>query len=95
MQPLLEPRKQWIGCSIDNEYIVYMKKQLIALGLTLFSLMTFAQREVSQERMADIYEEVKTPYKYGLVLAPDNNNYKMDCPTVFREGNKWYMTYVI
>ena len=34
-----------------------MKKQLIALGLTLFSLMTFAQREVSQERMADIYEE--------------------------------------
>lgn len=55
----------------------------------------FAQQHVSQERMAEVYEEAKTPYKYGMVIAPENNNYKIDCPTVYREGDKWYMTYVI
>ena len=54
-----------------------------------------AQRHVSQERMAEVYEEAKTPYKYGLVVAPTSNHAKIDCPTVFREGDKWYMTYVI
>jgi predicted GH43/DUF377 family glycosyl hydrolase len=45
--------------------------------------------------MSGIYEQVKTPYKYGLVLAPETNDYKMDCPTVFRHRDKWYMTYVV
>ena len=54
-----------------------------------------AQRHVSQERMSQVYEEAKTPYKYGLVIAPSTNNEKIDCPTVFREGGKWYMTYVL
>jgi len=44
--------------------------------------------------MKEVYEEVKTPYKYGLVIAPEANNEKMDCPTVFRRGDKWYMTYL-
>lgn len=51
--------------------------------------------EIPQSRMAAIYEQVKTPYKYGLVVAPATNNYKIDCPTVFRKNGKWYMTYVI
>ncbi|WP_076382588.1 glycoside hydrolase family protein [Filimonas lacunae] len=50
---------------------------------------------VPQAVMQQVYQEVKTPYKYGLVLVPDNNNKKMDCPSVFRQGNLWYMTYVI
>ena len=45
--------------------------------------------------MERIYEEVKTPYKYGMVVAPQDNYHKIDCPTVYREGNKWYMTYVV
>ncbi|KAA6345024.1 Beta-galactosidase BoGH2A [termite gut metagenome] len=69
----------------------------ISVILFLFSITTIAsaQREVSQERMAEIYEQVKTPYKYGMVLAPETNDYKIDCPTVFRYGDKWYMTYLI
>jgi len=51
--------------------------------------------EVSQSRMAEIYELVKTPYKYGLAIAPTTNNYKVDCPTVFRKDGKWYMTYLV
>ena len=42
-----------------------------------------------------VYRESRTPYKYGLVMAPEDNNHKIDCPTVFREGDKWYMTYVV
>ena len=45
--------------------------------------------------MQQIYEEVKTPYKYGMVVAPADNYHKIDCPTVFHENGKWYMTYVV
>ena len=74
-----------------------MKKYslLILLLSALCSLPAYAQRHVSQERMAEVYEEAKTPYKYGLVVAPSTNDAKIDCPTVFRDGDKWYMTYVI
>ena len=54
-----------------------------------------AQSTVSQSKMEEIYEEIKTPYKYGLVIAPTTNNYKVDCPSVFRHGDKWYMTYLV
>ncbi len=52
-------------------------------------------REVSQETMARIYDEIRTPYKYGLALAPVDNQHKIDCPTVFRKDGKWYMTYLV
>ena len=48
---------------------------------------------VSAERMQAIYEEVKTPYKYGIVLRGEDGR-KVDCPSVFRHGDKWYMTYI-
>ena len=44
--------------------------------------------------MRKVYEAARTPYKYGLVVAPESNDRKIDCPTVFREGDTWYMTYV-
>lgn len=68
---------------------------MLMLGWCGLTTTMQAQRHVSQERMAQVYEEAKTPYKYGLVVAPSTNHEKIDCPTVFREGNKWYMTYVV
>ncbi|NLE31589.1 MAG: beta-galactosidase, partial [Bacteroidales bacterium] len=50
---------------------------------------------VSQQRMQAVYEAVSTPHKFGLVMAPADNQHKMDCPTVFREGDSWYMTYLV
>jgi predicted GH43/DUF377 family glycosyl hydrolase len=50
---------------------------------------------VAAEKMQAVYEEVKTPYKYGLVLVPPGDSLKMDCPSVFRKGNRWYMVYII
>ena len=54
-----------------------------------------AQKEVPQQVMQQVYDEVKTPYKYGLVITPVDKNKKVDCPSVFRKGKDWYMTYIV
>ena len=72
-----------------------MKSVRIATALLLSALsLTVAAQDLSQE-MERIYQEVRTPYKYGMVVAPTDNYHKIDCPTVFQEGGKWYMTYVV
>ncbi|SFD25149.1 glycoside hydrolase family protein [Spirosoma endophyticum] len=64
--------------------------------LCLLSIALFAQfAPVSDAQMQRIYAEVKTPFKYGLVMTPADNLRKMDCPTVFKKGKRWYMTYLI
>lgn len=70
-------------------------KKILIFAFSLLTLGVQARREVPQSRMKQIYEEAKTPYKYGLAVAPADNYHKIDCPTVFREGDKWYMTYVV
>lgn len=77
-----------------------MKRKLLALLLLpLVSLTVTAANGVpptiSDEIMNRIYNEVRTPYKYGMVVAPTDNYHKIDCPTVFRVGDKWLMTYVV
>ena len=62
--------------------------------LLLIPLVAHAQ-QFSPLEMQAIYEEVKTPYKYGMVVAPEDTHHKVDCPTVYRENGKWYMTYVV
>lgn len=49
---------------------------------------------VTQAEMQKIYDAVRTPYKFGMVIAPADNGHKIDCPTVFRKDGTWYMTYV-
>jgi predicted GH43/DUF377 family glycosyl hydrolase len=65
------------------------------LGSNNNSLKNSLPVKISEDKMKEIYEEVKTPYKYGLILVPDSNFYKMDCPTIFRRNNKWMMTYIV
>jgi hypothetical protein len=50
---------------------------------------------VPGEVMADIYEEVKTPYRYGPVLATPPDAELVDSPSVFRHGNRWYMVHLV
>ncbi|MEI6275619.1 MAG: hypothetical protein WCP08_06500 [Prolixibacteraceae bacterium] len=68
-----------------------------SLALLLISIVgsTFGQKMVSPETMQRVYETIKTPYKFGLVVAPENDHQKTDSPTVFRYGHKWYMTYIV
>jgi predicted GH43/DUF377 family glycosyl hydrolase len=75
-----------------------IKKSFLFLSLLIVSLSSFSQdkkNEVPADKMQEIYTEVKTPFKYGLVLVPANNSQKLDCPTVFRNGEMWYMSFII
>lgn len=47
---------------------------------------------VSQEDMQTVYEQVKTPYKYGVVIEPPEGLMD-DGPTVFQRDGLWYMVY--
>ena len=44
--------------------------------------------------MQRVYDEVKTPFKYGVVLRPRDGKTMLDCPSVYRFGERWYMLYV-
>ena len=70
-------------------------KVMSVLLLYLFTFLPLWADDISPDVMQRIYDEVKTPYKYGMVVAPADNYHKIDCPTVFREGNRWLMTYVV
>jgi predicted GH43/DUF377 family glycosyl hydrolase len=80
------------------KYFTAMKRQVLAAALIITSAAAWAQtakKQVADNVMQKIYEEVKTPFKFGMVLTPGDNSQKMDCPTVFRKNNQWFMTYLI
>ncbi len=52
-------------------------------------------QEVPAEVMQSVYEEVKTPYKSGVVFKHPDSTKMIDSPTIFREDNLWYMTYIV
>lgn len=68
---------------------------IIIASFTSRSSAQSAINKVPEQVMQDIYNQVKTPYKYGLVIVPADNAKKVDCPTVFRKGGKWFMSYLI
>ena len=46
--------------------------------------------------MQRIYNEIKTPFKYGLVMVPRDDSKKFDCPGSIQERMEiWYMTYIV
>lgn len=50
---------------------------------------------VPENIMEEIHQHVKTPYKYGLIMVPEDDSKKIDCPTIFRMDGVWYMAYFI
>lgn len=77
-----------------NKRIVY--SWLMAFACAIPINHCFAQKTIAitSSVMQAVYDEVKTPYKYGVVIAPDKDDDMVDCPTVFQQGKKWLMTYV-
>ena len=69
------------------------------IGLLVLPLLALSQdslvNKVPDAKMEAVYNEVKTPFKYGLVMVTDDNAKKMDCPSIFRKGKKWYMVYIV
>ncbi|HYG21802.1 MAG TPA: glycosylase [Verrucomicrobiae bacterium] len=81
-----------LSCSRERNLLVNT-----ALLLMLLASGTSNAAEtngVSPVEMQAIYEEVRTPCKYGVVLEPPPGK-KVDCPNVFRAGDRWYMMYVL
>jgi predicted GH43/DUF377 family glycosyl hydrolase len=67
---------------------------LLAMFVSVNSVAQ-SKAEVPASKMQAIYNEVKTPFKYGMIIVPKSDSQKLDCPTVFRKNNMWYMTYII
>jgi predicted GH43/DUF377 family glycosyl hydrolase len=63
------------------------------IAATSLSRAANTNAPIAHERMQAIYDEVKTPFKYGIVIEPPPGK-KVDCPNVFRHGDKWFMVYV-
>jgi predicted GH43/DUF377 family glycosyl hydrolase len=54
-----------------------------------------AKKKVSRETMERIYQEIKTPFKHGVVFQHADTTKMIDSPTIFREKDVWYMTYIV
>lgn len=67
------------------------KIALLAFAV-LFTQKTQAQ---TQQQMQQVYHEIKTPYKFGVVITQPDSTKMVDSPTIFRFGKSWYMTYII
>lgn len=50
---------------------------------------------VSPNIMDSVFQEIQTPYKYGIVLQHPDTSKMVDSPTVFRHGARWYMSYIV
>ncbi|REG82718.1 glycoside hydrolase family protein [Algoriphagus antarcticus] len=56
---------------------------------------TFLNKDVSPEKMEEIFNEIKTPFKYGIVVQHPDTTKMVDSPTIFRKNDIWYMTYIV
>lgn len=63
--------------------------------LNIFCGYLTIRAQVSQKEMQLVYEEIYTPYKYGIVLTASDSTKMVDSPTIFRAKGKWYMTYIV
>lgn len=82
-----------------NNHTMLMRFFFIAVLILLLTSCsvtnTKLEKTVSEEVMQKIYEEIKTPYKYGIVFQHPDTTKMIDSPTIFRENDVWYMTYII
>lgn len=75
-----------------------MKKLTAILLSMICTIMIYSQQghnKLTDNDMQRIYNEIKTPFKYGLVMVPRADSEKFDCPSVFRKEEMWYMTYIV
>ena len=84
---------------MNYKIVISMKISVVVLVAIVLSSCLARKSElpktVSSEKMHEVYEEIKTPHKYGLVMVPEDKSKKMDCPTVYRKDGKWFMTYFV
>ena len=52
-----------------------------------------APSDVTDDEMRAVYEEIKTPHKYGVIM-PEEDGDPVDSPNVFFHNGAWYMVYL-
>lgn len=79
-------------------------KKIFSLVAVVFGIITTpgcnqknttSDQVVSPKVMEKIYNEIKTPFKYGVVVQHPDTTKMVDSPTIFRNNNNWYMTYIV
>ena len=70
-----------------------MKLLVIVTGLVLLANAARSAEPIDAATMQRVYDEAKTPFKYGVVIRGETNQF-VDCPSVFRRDGKWFMMYV-
>ncbi len=81
--------------SILHSVILYIILTILFSSHKITVAQQVHAKMVSQETMGKIYNEVKTPYKYGIVLKHPDSTKLVDSPTIYRMKNLWYMTYIV
>ena len=77
----------------SKKTILLLATVLLVPSFTLRAENASPAPAISQERMQQVYEEVKTPFKYGVVIRGEANQF-VDSPSVFRKDGQWYMVYI-
>lgn len=89
------------GICFPNIYksrIKCVRTPLISLIILLTGIIAAdgqVKTTVPDSVMRKVYEEILTPYKYGLVIVPADSTKMVDCPSIFRKDGKWHMTYLV
>lgn len=64
---------------------------ILALGCTSARHSTV----VTDQEMQQVFEQVRTPYKYGVVMHQPDSTRLLDSPSIFRWEGSWYMSYIV
>ncbi len=82
----MTPAHRWLLASFACASLAGAPGRLPAIGVE-------AARVVPDAEMQRVFREVKTPYKYGVILRGREGE-SVDCPSVFRHRGRSYMVYV-
>ena len=80
-----------------------MRYRLILFEIVFFFFVLSSCEDENNDRnkvvtpkvMEEIYEEIKTPFKYGIVFQHPDTTKLIDSPTIFRDNDMWHMTYIV
>ena len=78
-------------------FLPFLAFQLSAIGQNYKALNSVKQFNtvVTKQTMEQVFNEIKTPYKYGIVFKHPDASKLMDSPTIFKKNGVWYMTYIV
>ena len=77
-----------------KNYIRTLLRAIAMVAAIFIATSAAAQTTVPQQTMEEVFHEIKTSHKYGLVItAPEGK--MTDSPSIFRKGDTWYMYYII